>query len=214
MVTNRRVAPALKPREPIAIVRYDDLSNALRLAAALHQGGVRVIEFTLTNGDAFDAIEQVRMGMGSAMVVGAGTVICSAEARNAIAAGAQFLVTPVYRPDVLECGLECDIPVVCGALTPTEIYSAWEAGAELVKVFPASQMGPAYLRALLAPMPDLLLVPTGGVTLGNCRAFLDAGAYTVAIGSSLLRKDLLAAQDWNALSRHARRLNEACTTQL
>jgi 2-dehydro-3-deoxyphosphogluconate aldolase/(4S)-4-hydroxy-2-oxoglutarate aldolase len=112
---------------------------------------------------------------------------------------------------VIVVGRAQDVPVVCGATTPTEILSAWRAGADLVKVFPASVLGPGYIKDVLAPLPNIPLVPTGGVNLDNCAAFLAAGAYTVAIGSNLVSKEVVQRQDWAALTARARQYVLACT---
>jgi 2-dehydro-3-deoxyphosphogluconate aldolase/(4S)-4-hydroxy-2-oxoglutarate aldolase len=200
----------LLPREPIAIVRLDDLSSAVDLARALVAGGIRALEFTLTNAKAPAAIGRVRAELGGSALVGAGTVLDTQGAQTSILAGAQFLVTPTYQPEVIECGLQDGVPVVSGALTPTEILRAWESGATLVKVFPARTFGPAYIKDVLAPLPDLRLVPTGGVSPDNCAAFLDAGAYTVAVGSSLVDEDMITRGDWDALSHLASEYVRAC----
>jgi 2-dehydro-3-deoxyphosphogluconate aldolase/(4S)-4-hydroxy-2-oxoglutarate aldolase len=201
----------LESKRPIAIVRLDDLSGAVRIGKALSDGGLNALEFTLTNRDALGAISDVREDLGDGALVGAGTVLDASSAREAVAAGSRFLVTPVVRRGVIEVGKESGVPVVCGAFSPTEVYEAHEAGADLVKVFPARPLGPTYVKDLLAPLPDLKLVPTGGVGLENCAAFLEAGAYTVAVGSSLVNGELVARRDWEGLSALAGRYVRACT---
>lgn len=201
----------LPPRAPIAIVRLDDLSEALGIARALAKGGVTALEFTLTNRAAFGAVESVRAALGEAAVVGVGTVLAAGDARAAVEAGAQFLVTPTVEPGVIEAGRAAGVPVVAGGLTPTELLSAHRMGAALVKLFPARGLGPSYVRDVLAPLPELRLVPTGGVDLENCGAFLDAGAYTVGLGSNLVSPALVAARDWPGLTALASRYVEACS---
>jgi len=200
----------LAPRQPVTIVRLENLDEAVALSTALADAGVRAVEFTLTNHRALAAVEQVRESLGDSMLVGAGTVLDAESARAAILAGAQFLVTPVLRLDVIECGRRYGVPVMCGAFTPTEIQAAWEHGAEFVKVFPARSLGPAYIRDVLAPLPGMRLVPTGGVGLDNCAAYLDAGAYTVAAGSSILDEGAISRGDWAGVANLARRFVEAC----
>lgn len=200
----------IEPRQPIAIVRMDDLSQAVELSRALVAGGISALEFTLTNPDALAAIRRVRADLGDAARVGAGTVLTAENAHAAIDAGAQFLVTPTLELDVIATGRTAGAPVVCGALTPTEILAAWRHGAELIKVFPARAFGPAYIKDVLAPLPQLRLVPTGGVDLGNCAAFLSAGAFTVALGSNLVDAQLIKRHDWMGLTALARRYVEAC----
>jgi 2-dehydro-3-deoxyphosphogluconate aldolase/(4S)-4-hydroxy-2-oxoglutarate aldolase len=200
----------LKAREPIAIVRLDDLSEAASIGEALVEGGITALEFTLTNERAIEAIGEVVDRLGDEALIGAGTVLDAESAGAAIGAGAQFLVTPVYRQEVIDRGRERRVPVVCGAFSPTEILDAHEGGAALVKVFPAGALGPGYIKDVLAPLPRVRLVPTGGVNLENCSAFLEAGAYTVAVGSSLVGADVVARRDWPALSRLAAQYAEAC----
>lgn len=200
----------LQPRKPVAIVRLDDLAQAVNFSHALVEGGVSTVEFTLTNRRALAAIEQVREELGSHALVGAGTVLDAESARAALLSGAEFLVTPTFQPDVIACGRRYNVPVMCGAFTPTEILAAWQSGAEFVKVFPARSVGPAYIKDVLAPLPGLRLIPTGGVNLDNCAAFLDAGAYTVAVGSSLVDEGMTAKGDWRALTELAERYVRAC----
>ncbi|GAC1350099.1 MAG: bifunctional 4-hydroxy-2-oxoglutarate aldolase/2-dehydro-3-deoxy-phosphogluconate aldolase [Ktedonobacteraceae bacterium] len=201
----------IQPRSPIAIVRLDDLEQAVEISRALLAGGIVAQEFTLTNPRALEALAQVKKKLPGELLLGAGTVLDAEMARSSIAAGAEFLVTPAFLVDVIAVGRSAGIPVLCGAFTPTEILGAWRAGADLVKVFPAGGIGPAYINDVLGPLPTIPLVPTGGVNLDNCAAFLAAGAYTVAIGSSLVNKELVRRQDWPALIELARRYVQACT---
>ena len=201
----------LAPRKPIAIVRLDNLEEAIQISRALLAGGITTIEFTLTNLHALEVIRPVQQELPENMLVGAGTVLDAENARRSIAAGAQFLVTPVLLPEVIAVGRGEGVPVICGAWTPTEILSAWRAGADLVKVFPAGVLGPAYIKDILGPLPDLLLVPTGGINLDNCAAFLAAGAYTVAIGGKLVSADIVRRRDWAGLTALAKRYVQACS---
>lgn len=198
---------------PIAIVRLEDLKEAVNISRALLAGGITALEFTLTNRQAFVAIEEVRGTLNGKVRVGAGTVLNAEDAHTAIQCGAEFLVTPTYQPDVIAVGQSTNTLVVCGAFTPTEIWTAWQRGAGLVKVFPARAVGPSYIKDVLAPLPELRLVPTGGVNVENCAAFLSAGAYTVALGSNLVNEQLIQRKDWAALETLARRFVEACTKQ-
>ncbi len=207
----RQGSGKVQPRQPIAIVRLDNLEHALEISRALLAGGIPVQEFALSNPRALEALEQVQRELSGELLLGAGTVLDAEMARSAIGAGAQFLVTPAFLPDVIKVGRDAGILVVSGAFTPTEILEASRAGADLVKVFPAGGVGPAYIRDVLGPLPTIPLVPTGGVNLGNCAAFLAAGAYTVAIGGSLVDKELVRTQDWHALTELARQYVRACT---
>ena len=207
---SKNVRHILPPRQPIAIVRLDDLSDAIQLSQALLDGGITTLEFTLTNKQANDIITRVRDHFAARLTIGAGTILDAAMARESVSAGAQFLVTPIFAPDVIDVARGCDIPIACGAFTPTEILAAWRAGADLVKVFPAGQLGPTYIKDILGPLPDIPMVPTGGVNVDNCASFLAAGAYTVAVGSQLVSKTLIQNKDWPALTALARRFVQAC----
>lgn len=210
---SQRTINGLQPRMPIAIVRLDNLDDASELCHALLEGGITTLEFTLTNKQANAAITRIRREFGENLTVGAGTVLDAEAARISIDAGAQFLVTPILAPDVIHEGKSQRIPVACGSYTPTEIWTAWREGADLVKVFPAGSLGPGYFKDILAPLPDLLLVPTGGVNLQTCGKFLAAGAYTVAVGSNLVNKELIHQKDWSAISNLARQYVEACQSE-
>ena len=206
-----QVIRKIQPRQPIAIVRLDDLEHAVEISRALLAGGIPVQEFALSNPRALEALVQVQKELSGDVLLGAGTVLDADMAQSAIEAGAEFLVTPAFLPDVIMVGRESGISVVSGAFTPTEILGASRAGADLVKVFPAGGVGPAYIKDVLGPLPTIPLVPTGGVNLGNCAAFLAAGAYTVAIGGSLVDKELVRTHDWYALTELARQYVQACT---
>jgi 2-dehydro-3-deoxyphosphogluconate aldolase/(4S)-4-hydroxy-2-oxoglutarate aldolase len=204
------VEQVLPPGVPIAIIRLDDLTEALQISRALQAGGITRLEFTLTNAHALEALAEVRRASGHSLVVGAGTILDSDMATASIEAGAQFLVTPTLVPDVITVANRKGIPVVCGAFTPTELLTAWRLGADLVKVFPAGVLGPGYIKDVLAPLPELKLVPTGGVNLETAPAFLAAGAYTIAIGSQLVGKEVVHKKDWAGLTELARRYMRAC----
>lgn len=208
----KSVEQILPPCNPIAIVRLDDLSASLEISRALLEGGITRLEFTLTNSEANKAITEVRREFGERLVVGAGTILDAEQARASIEAGAQFLVTPAMLPEVIVVARERQVPIACGAYTPTEILSAWRLGADLVKVFPASVGGPGYIKDVRGPLPNIPLVPTGGVNLNTCGAFLAAGAYTVAIGSQLVGKDIARTKDWAGLTALARQYVHAVSS--
>ncbi|HEV2107093.1 MAG TPA: bifunctional 4-hydroxy-2-oxoglutarate aldolase/2-dehydro-3-deoxy-phosphogluconate aldolase [Thermomicrobiales bacterium] len=190
----------------IAVVRLDDLSTATDITEALVTGGVTAVEFTFTNRRAGDAIASTREALGDRALIGAGSVLDSETARTAILAGAQYVVTPTFKASTLELCHRYGIPVVCGALTPTEILTAWEAGASLVKVHPASLGGPKYFKDVLAPMPQVKLVPSGGVTFDNVGEFIEAGAAAVALGSNLVDARTTQVRDWDTLRDRAQTL--------
>ncbi len=188
----------------VAVVRLDDLSAAVPLTEALVGGGVRAVEFTFTNPRAGAAIAAAREALGERALVGAGSVLDPETARAAILAGAAFVVTPtVSLPTIALCNRYA-VPTVIGALTPTEILTAWEAGATYVKVFPASLGGPGYFKDVLGPLPQVKLVPTGGVSIENAADFVRAGAVAVALGSNLVDARSVAAADWGTIGERAR----------
>jgi 2-dehydro-3-deoxyphosphogluconate aldolase/(4S)-4-hydroxy-2-oxoglutarate aldolase len=190
----------------VAIVRLDDLSSAVPLTEALVRGGVSTIEFTYTNPLAGKVIEEVRSALGDRAVVGAGTVLDPETARVAILSGAEFIVTPTLRIATIELCRRYSIPTVIGAFTPTEILTAWEAGASIVKVFPASVGGAGYLKDVHGPLPQVKLIPTGGVSRETAGAFIKAGAVAIAAGSNLVDAKSVAAADWATIEQRAREL--------
>lgn len=189
----------------VAIVRLDDLSIARELAQALIDGGIRAIEFTLTNPDAVSAISDIRQEIDDSVAIGAGSVISAEQVWAVADAGAQFVVSPVWKRAVNSACREVDLPFMPGAFTPTEILQAWEWGASAVKVFPANHLGRRYIKDVLAPLPHLRLMPTGGVNLDNMREFLDYGAFALGVGSSLINNEAVADRDWGRLRDDARR---------
>lgn len=193
----------------VAVVRLDDLSKAVDLTRALVAGGVTAVEFTFTNPQAAQVVSEVRRSVGSDAFVGAGTVLDAETARIAILAGAEYIVTPSFRPETINMCRRYSIPSVIGAFTPTEILSAWEAGADYIKVHPASLGGPKYFRDVLAPFPHIKLIPSGGVTLENAADFIRAGAVAVALGSALVDPKAIEAGDWASVTDRARRLFDA-----
>jgi 2-dehydro-3-deoxyphosphogluconate aldolase/(4S)-4-hydroxy-2-oxoglutarate aldolase len=173
----------------LCIVRANQVADPAGLAGALAGAGIRLVEFTFTIPGVLDVIEAAAEVPGS--LVGAGTVLTAGHARDAVAAGARFLLTPDVRPDVAAAARELGVPLVMGALTPTEVSRALELGAAAVKVFPARVGGPGYLRDLLGPFPGVRLIPTGGVNAANARSFLDAGALAVGAGTDVVKPELV-----------------------
>lgn len=190
----------------IAVVRLDDLSNAVAVAEALVEGGVTSIEFTFTNPKAGQAIEAARNAIGSRGSIGAGTVLDSETARIAILSGAEYVVTPTTKPETIQMCNRYSIPTVVGAFTATEMLTAWDAGASFIKVHPASLGGPKYFKDMLAPLPQLRLIPSGGVTPENVPDFIKAGAVAVAMGSNLVDAKTVAERNWSVITERARSL--------
>jgi 2-dehydro-3-deoxyphosphogluconate aldolase/(4S)-4-hydroxy-2-oxoglutarate aldolase len=194
------VLDAIRSDRAVAVIRGERVADPVRLAATLGGAGIRAIEFTFTIPDVLAAIEAVA---GSGALVGAGTVRDERQARDALSAGARFLVSPACVEDVALVAREAEVPVFLGALTPTEVDTALKAGTSAVKLFPAGIGGPGYLRDLRGPFPDAAFVPSGGVTVENARAFLEAGAIAVYAGSRLAPPELVATGDHEEIGRRA-----------
>ena len=192
----------------IAIIRAKSSEQLIRAADAIREGGVRVIEVTMTTPGALSVIEQAVSRYGEDVLFGAGTILDAESARAAILAGAQFIVSPSFKASLVEICRRYSVPVIPGAYTPTEVLTAWECGADMVKVFPASFGGPALIKAIKAPLPQVELVPVGGVNLDTTADFIRAGAAAVGVGSALIDQRLLDSGDFGALTDRARRFIE------
>lgn len=179
------------------------------MGQALLDGGVSVLEVTLTSPGALEMIRALRDSLGPSVVVGAGSVLSAGQARESIDAGASFIVSPITDEAVAKLSIAADIAVLPGALTPTEIHHAHALGADFVKVFPADVVGMTYFKSVLAPMPHLRLVPTGGVSLDNAGEWLRAGAAAVGVGSALVDKQAIRNKDFEKLTTNARRLRKS-----
>ena len=188
----------------IAVIRADSGDQLVNVCRALSAGGVQACEITMTTPGALDAIAQASRKLGKSALVGAGSVLDAETARAAILAGARFIFSPILNLDVIAMAHRYDCVAVPGALTPTEICTAWSAGADVVKVFPANHFGPQYLRDIHGPLPQVKLTPTGGVDLNTAADWIKAGAVAIGVGSSLVKKDLLASGKWDDLSALAR----------
>ena len=193
----------------IAVVRLEDYTRAVDVARALVDGGITILEFTLTGQGAIEAVSATRKALSGSVCVGVGTVLDPEDAETAIDAGAQFAVTPTLRRQVIETCAKRNTLILCGGQTPTELLDAYEAGAEMVKVFPARLGGPKFIKDVLAPLPFLKLVPTGGVGPENAREFLEAGAVAVGIGGNLVSNKLVAAGAFDQITETARTCTKA-----
>jgi 2-dehydro-3-deoxyphosphogluconate aldolase / (4S)-4-hydroxy-2-oxoglutarate aldolase len=202
----------LREDRVLSVVRADRIPDAAELCHALVRGGIRIVELTFTT---LDVLSHVRRAAATAnstgAVVGVGTVMTAADARAAIDAGAQFLVTPGLRPDVAEEAVTRGVPVFLGAFTPSEVAQAVDLGSTAVKIFPAGQLGPKYLKDLHGPYPDVPLLPSGGISEGNARSFLDAGALAVCAGTSVVPPASVASAAWQDVTDRARRFVAALT---
>jgi 2-dehydro-3-deoxyphosphogluconate aldolase / (4S)-4-hydroxy-2-oxoglutarate aldolase len=191
----------------VPVVRAQSAEEAIQAIEAIRAGGIDVLEVTMTVPDAVPLIAQVAKRFGKDAVIGAGTVLDAETARAVILAGAQFVVTPTLKAETIACCKRYGVPVFPGALTPTEVLTAWEAGADMVKVFPCSAVGGAsYIKALKAPLPQVELVPTGGVNLETAADFIKAGSSALGVGADLV--DLKALREGNAavVTERARKL--------
>ncbi len=193
----------------VAIVRFDRSEELVQVAQAIRKGGVRAVEFTMTTPNALTIIECAAREFGEDVLLGAGTVLDPETARAAILAGAQFIVAPTLNPRVIELAHRYSKAVIPGAFTPTEILNAWEMGADFVKVFPAEFGGPEYFKAIRAPLPQVKLIPVGGVSLETAGPFIKAGASALAVGSNLVKKSAIAAKRFDELTDLARQFVEA-----
>ena len=187
----------------IAIIRASDSGRVPAISKALVEGGINAVEITLTTPNALELIRECRQSLPTEVLVGVGTVLDEESCESAIDAGAEFVVTPVLRPRVVSVAHWAGRPVMIGSYTPTEAQLAHEAGADFIKLFPADNLGPNYIKVLRAPLPHLRIVPTGGVNLDNMKDFFDAGCPAVGVGSSLMPAKLIQESDWNGLSRLA-----------
>ena len=193
----------------VPVVRAESAEEALKAIDAIREGGIDILEITMTVPGAIRLIEDVSRHLGGDAVVGAGTVLDPETARACILAGAQFVVSPAWSASTIACCRRYGVPIFPGALTPTEVLAAWEAGADMVKVFPASALGGAsYIKALKAPLPQIDLIPTGGVNLETAADFLKAGSTALGVGADLV--DLKALREGKAalLTERARKLVE------
>jgi 2-dehydro-3-deoxyphosphogluconate aldolase / (4S)-4-hydroxy-2-oxoglutarate aldolase len=212
-MTRRAKAPvlnALKAGGLVPVIRADSAEVAVRVTEALVEGGIRTIEITMTVPDALLAIRSVASRFGQDILLGAGTVTDRTMAVGALEAGAEFLVCPCLVPEVIASAQEHGVAVLPGAMTPTEVFSAWSLGGDIVKVFPASHAGGAgYLKALKGPFPEIDLLPTGGVNLDTIAGFIEAGAVAVGVGGELVLKSAIAAGAFDRITVLARQFVEA-----
>jgi 2-dehydro-3-deoxyphosphogluconate aldolase/(4S)-4-hydroxy-2-oxoglutarate aldolase len=192
----------------VAVVRAPDPTGLVDVIRALAAGGVTVAEVTLTVPNALDVVREAKTALGDSVLLGAGTVLDPETCRAALLAGAEFIVSPTLNPDVIRVCRRYDRLVMPGAFTPTEVLAAWEAGADIVKVFPAEVVGPPFFKALRGPLPQIRLMPTGGVDLNTAAEFLKAGACCLGVGSQLVDPKLVAAREFDKLRDLAARYVE------
>ncbi len=188
----------------VAVVRASESPQLVEVVKALADGGVTVAEITMTVPGALEVVRQVRKELGDRVLIGAGTILDAETARAALLAGAEFLVSPTLNLEVIRMCRRYDKIVMPGAFTPTEILSAWEAGADIVKVFPADVVGPAFFKAIRGPLPQVRVMPTGGVDLKTATAFLQAGACCLGVGGQLVDPEAIKQKNFDVIRDVAR----------
>src|SRR3954447_9757343 len=207
-VTNRRadVTALIEALGIVAVIRLKDPHKLRAVVDAMAEGGVRALEVTMTVPGAVELIRELAPALPAGFLLGAGTVTDAATARAVIDAGASFVVGPVFRPDVIAACHERDVPVMPGCFSPTEILAAHESGADIVKLFPATMLGPQFIKDVRAPLPQVKLMPTGGVTLDNAGDWIRAGAVAVGVGSALVDAKAIDSGRFDAITANARRV--------
>jgi 2-dehydro-3-deoxyphosphogluconate aldolase/(4S)-4-hydroxy-2-oxoglutarate aldolase len=209
MITSAAAAlEIIREKGVVAIMRANSSEQLLAAADAVKAGGVNAIEVTMTTPGALEVIKQATARYGDDVLFGVGSVLDAETARAAILAGAQFVVCPTLDLQTIQLCKRYSIPVIPGAFTPTEILTAWQAGADMVKVFPASLGGPSLIKAIKGPLPHIKLVPVGGVDLDTTAAFIRAGADVVGVGGSLINQKLLETREFEKITENARRYCE------
>ncbi|MHB9026248.1 MAG: bifunctional 4-hydroxy-2-oxoglutarate aldolase/2-dehydro-3-deoxy-phosphogluconate aldolase [Armatimonadota bacterium] len=206
MRTGAEVLAGIQACGVVAVIRADSGEEAVRAVAAVRDGGVKAIEVTFTVPNAEKIIAQLSKELGDSVYLGAGTVTSIEQAKMAMEAGAEYLISPGFDADVVQYALAQGVPFMPGILTPSEILAAKKVGVEVFKVFPASRMGPAFIKDLRAPFPGIKLVPTGGVDVGNAADYIKAGAFALGVGGKLVDKAAIKAGNWQALTDTAKEL--------
>jgi 2-dehydro-3-deoxyphosphogluconate aldolase / (4S)-4-hydroxy-2-oxoglutarate aldolase len=204
--TTRPIVSAIEEAGIVAVIRMKEPEKLQAIVDALAEGGIRALEITMTVPGAVELIRQLAPKLPAGFSFGAGTVVDADTVHRVVDAGAQFVVSPVFRREVVAACLARNVAAMPGCFTPTEILDAWDAGADVVKVFPATTLGPGYLKDVHAPLPHVKLMPTGGVTVDNAGDWIRAGAVAVGVGASLLDTKAIAAGDFKVLRTNAERM--------
>jgi 2-dehydro-3-deoxyphosphogluconate aldolase / (4S)-4-hydroxy-2-oxoglutarate aldolase len=203
------VVSRIKAERAVAIIRTDSIERALEAANAVIAGGFRIIEITFSFREASKAIGKLADNNEHDLLLGAGTILTPEQVHEAVEAGARFLVSPCVLPEVIEAAQELQVAIIPGAFTPTEIYTAYSLGADIVKIFPVIKFGPEYLKAVRGPLPQIPIIPTSGVDASNVAEWFRAGAVAVGAVSSVLDPELIRNGDWNEITRRARHFIDA-----
>jgi 2-dehydro-3-deoxyphosphogluconate aldolase/(4S)-4-hydroxy-2-oxoglutarate aldolase len=208
MTTRAETVKAIEAAGIVAVVRLADSRSGAEVASALKAGGITIIEVTMTVPNAVALIGELSRSLDG-VVIGAGTVTDVKTANDVIAAGAQFVVSPVFRPELIAACHSRDVAMMPGCFTPTEILGAWELGADIVKVFPSTALGPTFFRDLRGPLPQVKLMPTGGVTLQNAGEWIAAGAAAIGVGSALVDPKAVSTRRFDSITDNARQFVDA-----
>ncbi|HOB73893.1 MAG TPA: bifunctional 4-hydroxy-2-oxoglutarate aldolase/2-dehydro-3-deoxy-phosphogluconate aldolase [Phycisphaerae bacterium] len=203
MASTTKIVSEIESTGVVAIIRAAGSSELVDVVTALRDGGLTCIEVTMTTPNALDVIHKARETLGDSAAIGVGTVLDAETARAAILAGAQFVVAPILDLPTIEMCRRYSVPVMPGAMTPTEIVRAWQAGADFVKVFPSTAAGPGLIRDLRGPLPQIKMIPTGGINLNNAAEFIKAGAAALGVGSALVTKEAVKNKDFAGLKAAA-----------
>ena len=203
-MTKEMILESILDSKIIAIIRMADADKVVPVCEAIAEGGIKNIEITLTTPGALDAIKE--LSGNTDLHIGVGSVINKKSVIESIEAGAQYIVSPITKRSLIETSHKDDIPIICGAVTPTEMNMAHECGADLIKLFPAAHFGSSYLKSVLAPLPHLSVLPTGGINAQNANEWLEAGAVSIGVGVALLDKISIENEDYAAITNSAKAL--------
>lgn len=204
-----KILADLLSRKAVAVLRVQEENKLLKVIEAINAGGISCAEITMSVPNAIKLIEKMNELIGDRVLIGVGTVLNASTAEDAIKAGAKYIVSPILKKEIIETAHKHDIPVMPGCFTPTEIQTAYEMGADVIKVFPADVLGMEFFKAILAPMPYLKLMPTGGVSLTNAGDWFKAGACAVGLGSALVDKDAIKNENYGKLTENALKIMES-----
>jgi 2-dehydro-3-deoxyphosphogluconate aldolase/(4S)-4-hydroxy-2-oxoglutarate aldolase len=207
--TRADVVRAIEQCGVVAVIRLQDPQKLRGVIDALMAGGVRALEVTMTVPGAIRLIEQIAPTLPPEFILGAGTILDPETARMALLAGARYIVSPVYRPEVVKVCHRYDAAAMPGCFTPTEILDAWETGADVVKVFPATALGPGFFKDVRGPLPQVKMMPTGGVSLANAGEWIKAGAVAIGVGTAMVDSKAVGAADWATITDTAKKFVEA-----
>ncbi|NWF89332.1 MAG: bifunctional 4-hydroxy-2-oxoglutarate aldolase/2-dehydro-3-deoxy-phosphogluconate aldolase [Ignavibacteriaceae bacterium] len=205
-MTREEIRNTILQRKVVAVVRMKNSEQLLKVIAAIMKGGVTGIELTMTIPNAIQSIEIAAKEFGDDILLGVGSVTTPSVALEAINAGAKFVVSPIYKPDVVAAVTAKNLVVIPGGFTPTEIQTAYEQGADFVKIFPADNLGMSFIKSIKAPLPHLKVIPTGGVTLNNAIDWINHGASAVGIGTALVDGKAIESGNFNQLTENAKKL--------